>query len=110
MTNRNRYLHIRISDKEWAVINRRMEEAGIKNVSTYVRKITMAGLVVKLELEELKEVSRLMRINANNLNQYAKRANETDSIYLEDIKELQHQQDEIWKLLKEVIAKLASIR
>ena len=29
----------------------------------------------------------------NNINQYAKRANETGNIYLEDIKEIQEQQE-----------------
>ena len=102
-------VHIRFSPEEREVIERRMNEAGIKNMSAYVRKIAVDGLVVKLDLSDLKEVSRLMRINSNNLNQYTKRANETDNIYLEDIKELKKGQDEIWKLLKEITGRLASI-
>jgi hypothetical protein len=58
----------------------------------------------------VKEVVRLLRINSNNLNQYAKKANETGSIYLDDVKELQTQQAELWKKLKEILRRLAEIQ
>lgn len=62
-----------------------------------------------MEILELKEVLRLMRYTSNNMNQYAKRANETDSIYREDIKDLQKKLDEIWQLLREILSELARI-
>ena len=68
------------------------------------------GYVIRLDLSDLKEVSRLMGINSNNLNQYAKKANETGSIYLKDIKVLQEQHEKIWEELREIKLKLASIR
>ena len=40
-------VHIRFSPEEREVIERRMNEAGIKNMSAYVRKIAVDGLVVK---------------------------------------------------------------
>ena len=50
-----------------------------------------------LDLSDIKEVLRLLRINSNNLNQYAKKANECSAVYREDMKVLQAQQDEIWE-------------
>jgi hypothetical protein len=47
---------------------------------------------------------------SNNLNQYAKRANETGSIYTEDIKDLQNRQNEIREITKEILARLATIQ
>ena len=50
-----------------------------------------------LNLSDIKEVLRLLRINSNNLNQYAKKANECGAVYREDMKVLQAQQNEIWE-------------
>lgn len=86
-----------------------MEEAGISNMSAYIRKMAIDGYVIKLDLSDVKEVSRLLRINANNLNQYAKRANETGSIYLEDIKEIKEQQEKLWEMMKEILQRLSTI-
>lgn len=64
---------------------------------------------VKLDLQELKELIRLLRICSNNLNQYAKKANETGSIYLADIQDLQARLDHLWLAAKELLVRLASI-
>jgi hypothetical protein len=88
---------------------RKMEEAGIKNMSAYIRKMAIDGYVIKLDLSDVKEVSRLLRINANNMNQYAKRANENGSIYLEDIKVIKAQQEELWELMKKILQRLSTI-
>ncbi len=99
-----------IKPEERKLIERRMKEAGIRNMSAYIRKMAIDGYVIRLDLSDLKEVSRLMGINSNNLNQYAKKANETGSIYLKDIKVLQEQHEKIWEELREIKLKLASIR
>ena len=52
----------------------------------------------------------LLRYCSNNLNQYAKRANATGSIYTEDIKDLQNRQNEIREITKEILARLATIQ
>lgn len=98
---------VREEDRE--KIRKRMEEAGISNMSAYIRKMAIDGYVIKLDLSDVKEVSRLLRINANNLNQYAKRANETGSIYLEDIKEIKEQQEKLWEMMKEILQRLSTI-
>ena len=85
-----------IKPEERKLIERRMKEAGIRNMSAYIRKMAIDGYVIRLDLSDLKEVSRLMGINSNNLNQYAKKANETGSIYLNDIRILQDQHEKIW--------------
>ena len=101
-------LKLRDGDREQ--IERRMKEAGMLNMSAYIRKMAIDGYVIQLDLSDLKEVSRLVRINANNLNQYVKRANETGSIYLEDIKEIRIQQEKIWEALKELIRRLTALK
>ena len=79
-----------------------MGEAGIRNMSAYVRKMVLDGICVKLDLEDVRELSTLLRRCSNNLNQYAKRANETGSIYADDIKD--------WELSRQSLLRLASIQ
>ena len=87
-----------------------MESAGVKNLSAYIMKMAIDGYIIVLDLSDVKEVVRLMRINSNNLNQYAKKANETGSIYLQDIQQLKNQQEEIWIAVKDVLARFAAIQ
>jgi chromosome condensin MukBEF ATPase and DNA-binding subunit MukB len=58
----------------------------------------------------VKAMVSLLRICSNNLNQYAKRANETGSIYEADINDLQVRLEEIWMDMKEVLVRLSSIQ
>ena len=100
---------LRISKGDRERIRIKMKEAGIENMSAYIRKMALDGYCVRLELEELKEVLRLLRICSNNLNQYAKRANETGSIYQADIQDLQESLLKIWDLMREMLSRLSSI-
>ena len=100
---------VRFKPGDRDVVRRKMKEAGINNMAAYIRKMAIDGYVVRLDLSDVKEVSRLLRINANNINQYAKRANETGSIYLEDIKDIKRGQEELWILMKEILQRLSTI-
>ena len=103
-------LELRLKKGEMELIEKRMNEAGMKNMSAYIRKMAIDGYVIRLDLSDLKEVSRLMGINSNNLNQYAKKANETGSIYQKDIQVLKEQHEKIWEELRKINHKLASIQ
>ena len=52
----------------------------------------------------------ILRNATNNLNQVAKKANSTGSIYGADIADMQAKQDEIWETAKEILARLATIQ
>lgn len=103
-------LKIRISPEDKKRIRFKMEDAGILNMSAYVRKMALDGICVKLDLEDVRQLIVLLQRCSNNLNQYAKRANETGSIYAADIEDLQRRLDEIWELSRRSLARLASIR
>lgn len=86
-----------------------MQEVSVRNMGAYLRKMAMDGYCIRLDLGDLKKIVSLMRYASNNLNQYAKKANETGSIYQEDIQDLQIRFDQIWKELKGIHMRLASI-
>ena len=88
---------------------KRNKSNGINSVAAYMRKMAIDGYVVNLDLSDVKEAIRLLRISGNNINQYAKKANETGSIYAEDIKDIKARQEELWKVLKEILDRLAGI-
>lgn len=102
-------IFLKITPEDRMRIREKMDEAGVTNMSAFIRKMAIDGYVIKLDLTDIKEVSRLLRINSNNINQYAKRANETGNIYLEDIKEIQDQQEKLWEIMKEILQRLATI-
>ena len=104
-----RYLKVRLSDSEYNRMKQKMEEVNISNLSAYGRKMVLDGYCVNLDLQDVKEMVSLLRRCSNNLNQYAKRANETGNIYSEDIKDLQNRLEEIWNVAKEIMARLSTI-
>lgn len=99
-----------VTKGEVKLIHEKKEAAGFRSLSAYLRKMAIDGYVVIIDLSDVKEAIRLLRINANNLNQYAKRANETGSIYLEDIKDLQKSQEELWQVMRDILERLSSIK
>ena len=110
MRERNQEIHVLLLPEEMERIKQKMTELGIINRSAYVRKMALDGYCINLDLTDMKEMVSLLRRCSNNLNQYAKRANETGSIYAEDIWDLQTRQSEIWEIAKEMLARLATIQ
>jgi bacterial mobilization protein MobC len=110
MRERNQEIHVLLLPEEMERIKQKMAELGIINRSAYVRKMALDGYCINLDLTDMKEMVSLLRRCSNNLNQYAKRANESGSIYAGDIQDLQARQNEIWEIAKEMLARLATIQ
>ena len=109
MVERSKYIHIRVTPDELERIKERMEEAGITSMTAYLLRMALHGFVIVMDLSDLKEILRLLQISGNNLNQYAKKANETSSIYREDIEELKSNQKEILQEMRKMLDKLTAI-
>ena len=110
MSRLNEELKIRISSKDKERIKLKIGNAGVLNMSAYVRKMALDGICIRLDLEDVRQLTSMLQRCTNNLNQYAKRANETGSIYAADIEDLQNRLDEIWELSRRSLACLAAIR
>lgn len=109
MSKREKRIHFLVSKEEEEQIQARMELIGVKNRNAYLRKMALNGYCINLDLRDVKELVSLLRRCSNNLNQYAKRANETGSIYQDDIKDVQERLDEVWDAAKEMLVHLSSI-
>lgn len=107
--SRKMQLHFVVSEPELDRIRQRMEECGITNLSAFLRKMALDGYIIHLDMTELQELTRLLRICSNNLNQYAKRANEVGSVYAADVEDLHSRLDEIWELTGKLLQGFANI-
>lgn len=110
MSKRDQDVHFLASKEEVERIRQKMEEIGIRSMGAYLRKMALDGYCINLNLQDVKTLVSLLRICSNNLNQYAKRANETGSIYAADIQDLQERLEEIWIGMKEILVRLSSIQ
>lgn len=106
---RNVQIHFRLTPSEVERLRTKMKEAGIQSQGAYLRKMALDGYCVRLDLQDVREMVSLLRRCSNNLNQYARRANETGSIYLADLNDLQERMQQLWQLTREILVRLSSI-
>jgi tRNA uridine 5-carbamoylmethylation protein Kti12 len=83
--------------------------AGITNRGEYLRRMAIAGYVVRVDYSDIRELSRLARNISGNINQIAKRANETQNIYPEDINALHTDHNKLLESVQEIKEKLAGV-
>ena len=107
---RNIVIRFRVTPEEREMIESKMEQFGTSNMAAYLRKISIDGYVVRLDLPELREMVSLLRRSSNNLNQIAKRVNETSRIYDADIDCLKENQEKIWSAANGILTRLANIK
>ena len=110
MKVRNQELRALFTPEEVEQLTQRMAEAGVRNRSAFIRKMALDGYIIKLDTSDIREMISLLRYSSNNLNQIAKKANSTGTIYGADIADLQVKQDEIWELAREIAARLSTIQ
>ena len=86
-----------------------MAQVGTDNLSAYLRKIAIDGYIVKLDLPELREMISLLRRSSNNLNQIAKRLNETGRFYAADLEDMLRRQEQLWQTANRILSHLAMV-
>ena len=107
--NRSINLQFRETEEELKQIEKRQAEVGILNRSFYLRKMALNGICIRLEAQYLREASSLLWRISNNMNQYARKANSTGSIYLEDIHSMKAKYDELIQVYGNVLQQFNEI-
>ena len=105
MENRKRNVQIivRVTEDERALIEEKMKQIPTINLSTYARKMLSDGYIILLEMSEIKaHTAQLQKIGVN-INEIAKRINETGRIYTDDMDELKRLMDEVWRLERRLL-------
>ena len=112
MANRKRNIEVRfrVTQKEFDMIREKMAQYGTTNLSAFLRKMSIDGYVVKLELPELKEMVSLLRYSSNNLNQLTKRVHETGRIYDADLEDIRKGHERLWGAARDILSALSKLK
>ena len=105
MANRTRNIVLRVpvTPEERALIQQKMAQLHTKNFSAYARKMLIDGYIITLDLQEVKgHTAQLQKIGVN-VNQIAKRINETGRIYADDMDEIKRVVEEVWRLERRLL-------
>ena len=106
---RDQQLHFRVSKPELERIRYKMESSGILSIGSYLRKMALDGYCLHLDLPQLRRMAYLLQMCSNNLNQYAKRANESGKIYATDMEDLRQRLDELIDIGRQILSRLAEL-
>ena len=96
-------IYVKFKQEEVEMIHERMKEAGVQNMSAFIRKMALNGYLINLRWPDLSKVLSLHSRISNNLNQYAKKANETGKLYEEDIAEIKKMHNQQTEFLKKAL-------
>ncbi len=102
-------MRFRVTPEEKDMIGQKMSQFGTQNREAYLRKMAIDGYVVNLDLPELQEIVSLLRRSGNNINQIARRVNETGRIYDTDMEVILQKQEAIWDSLHQILTQLGNI-
>lgn len=102
-------LYFKVSPEEMLLIEKRMKQAGIKNKRAYLRKMAVDGYIVHLDMESVKGLVKYICSISNNINQIARRCNETGNFYSEDMEDLKKGYAEIRTGIFGLVKKFADL-
>ena len=88
-------LHFYVNEQEYEKIKEGKASAHIRGLSTYLRRMAIHGHIIHVDMSEIQKLTSLLGICSNNLNQYARKAHQTDSIFQADIEDLRERLNEI---------------
>ena len=105
MTNRKRNIQIKfwISEEEKRLIDEKMKQLPIRQYGAYLRKMAIDGYILVVDRSETKVYIRELQAVSRNINQIAKRANATGTVYEQDIADIKKAVDEIWQLQRRTL-------
>jgi hypothetical protein len=106
---RNVNLAFRVTQEERDMIEQRMKQAGMTNMRAYMMKQAMEGRIIRVELDSVNEMIRLLSNATNNINQIARRVNETNNLYTADLDEIRERYDTLWVQTKEILRRLSAL-
>ena len=106
---RDEIIILRTTKAEKNRIYEKMLGMGIRRLSAYIRKMALDGYCLHLDLPQLRRMAYLLQMCSNNLNQYAKVANENGQIYTADLEDLRARLDELISVSKQILAKLTEL-
>ena len=94
---------------EWTEVERRASACHTKT-GTYIRHIAVHGDMIFFDMEKVVPLLNGMRIISHNINQVAKKANETNSIYAADIEKMKSEVAELSHILTRYLSTIQPVK
>ena len=107
---RNNVIKFKVSDDELDFIKKKAELSGAKNLSCYLRKMAITGVIINYDDKQLDDMQKDINRIGNNVNQIAVRVNRIGAIYYEDLQEIKGKVKELWQSLQSIQSILQSIK
>ena len=95
--------------KDWEKIERRAE-ACHTTTSKYLRQVILNAEPTFYDMKEVAPLLNGMRIISNNINQIAKKVNETNNIYAADVEKLREEVENLSLILNQSLYILRSTK
>lgn len=102
-------LFTKVSPEEKALIDRKMALLGVSNLRAYLRKMAVDGYIVQMDMGDVVELVKLLRSISSNVNQIARRCNETRNLYAEDVEDLRRGYAQLWQELHALLKKFENL-
>ncbi len=93
---------IDFSLEEWAEVERRAAACRTKT-GTFLRHIAIKGCVMFMDMKQVAPLINGMRIINNSINQIARKTNETNNIYAEDLRRIKQDHEELCHMVTRFI-------
>ena len=106
---RNKDIHVRATDMEYALIQANFKASGKEHLNDYMIETAMDGYVLNIDFSQLKEMCWEINKIGTNINQIAHKVNSTDIVYQTDIDEIKDSMEQIVKMLREQFYKIPGI-
>ena len=108
MANRKRNIQMKfdVTEEERELIRQKMAQLPTRQIGAYLRKMAIDGFIIYTDMSNIKEFTQELQAIGRNVNQIAKRANATGSVYDADIIEIKERLDEIWQLQRRILLSL----
>lgn len=102
-------MHFWATQEEYDLILKNMALSGSTNLSAFLRKMAIDGMVIKLDMPQIQELTRLLRRANANINQIARHLHETGRVYDTDLEEILQYQRETNRTLNEILTQLSKL-
>lgn len=100
-------VHLTPQEHEW--IREKMAQAGMTNMSEFIRRMAMNGYVINADQPELDEILRLMRCTGNNPRQIEKYVRENEPEHMPEVEQMLRNHEEIEDTLGEILRILGKL-
>ena len=100
----------KVSEEDRKLIEQKMAQAEIRNMSAYIRKMCIDGYIIHLQIPELTECTKLLRYTSNNMKQIARRVNSGGGVYPDEVDEIRAKLAEASGLFGSILEQLSKIK